>query len=757
MGLPVAAATVTATPTAPTVATPTAPTTATPTTATATTTKPTAPAAAAGKFPGEDPQGAGYVGRREVARRQAARDAEAAKKPATPNFGQQAAGYKSVNYAPNIKTGVGLPKPAAAAAPTKPGFLQTATDKIAAKKTTAPQPEMAEGAMPAAVIRIKEKIRQMSDAEKKEYFQGKTREQLQQLARRHGYGENSNVYAKYAAQGLNEFAPGGGGDDDIGDDPYKYPKPTRYRRSADYFGQFEADHFDREDFDDATGVFKGYWGRTPIAYFKFANPARTGGDDPGMGWYYEPQSGGSDNPAAGPAVDRSDERKQQELSMINAFLKSGNRPNPDSQIGQLMKKHGIAEGWRDEADDFSEWSDYVREKLSKSSNEQRLGLAKKLSQLEVKHFGSAINGGFDRATGKPIAGLGLTDTVKQILKSFGSEAEYTRQANAALNPQDGPAGNFSMPFGSVDVAGLEDASPEVLRVMKKAVMLGADVAAEARNFYKKHGTLTDQDLPKIQMSLANNASSEWNKQHGMAEGMTQAVDAKGRTQAQWLALVKAKFPPGGPVTVTKMIQAKMIDGPIIAYLSNGKQIGWKKVEQVDEIFNPSSSLAAFLRGVASVAGDLIPAALTGVGTAVAASALVGPLAGGLMGTTAGNALFQAMQNQQNRVPGMLQKLIEKHFGSEAEQTEFSVLHAKNAYQGQSEFRWRGKQWPVTLRKNDAEAIIEKNDKYWLDAEKQKAIDAEKAKDDMDKEQGVSESAGDELESMLKSAGLGRNR
>jgi hypothetical protein len=83
----------------------------------ATTSKPAAdttkPAAttAAGKFPGEDPQGAGYVGRREVARRQAARDAEAAKKPAAPNFAQQGAGYKNVTYAPNIKTGINLPKP----------------------------------------------------------------------------------------------------------------------------------------------------------------------------------------------------------------------------------------------------------------------------------------------------------------------------------------------------------------------------------------------------------------------------------------------------------------------------------------------------------------------------------------------------------------------------------------------------------------------------------------------------------------------
>ena len=144
---------------------------------------------------------------------------------------------------------------------------------------------------------------------------------------------------------LNEFAPGAGGDDEAGDDPYKYPKPKRYNRSADYFEQFEADHFDREDFDDDTGVFKGYWGSKQIAYFKFDNPARTGGNNPGMGWYYEPQSdGSSDNSTAAPAVDNADERKQQELSMIRAFLKSGNRPNPDSQIGRLMKKHGMTEG-----------------------------------------------------------------------------------------------------------------------------------------------------------------------------------------------------------------------------------------------------------------------------------------------------------------------------------------------------------------------------------------------------------------------------
>ena len=140
---------------------------------------------------------------------------------------------------------------------------------------------------------------------------------------------------------LNEFAPGAG--DEGGEDPYRYPKPERYARSADYFGQFEADHFDREDFDDAAGVFKGYWGSTPIAYFKFADPARTSGNDPGMGWYYEPESNGSSDAAsAAPAIDRSAERKQQELGMIDKFLKSGQTPKPGSQIYSMMKRHGLA-------------------------------------------------------------------------------------------------------------------------------------------------------------------------------------------------------------------------------------------------------------------------------------------------------------------------------------------------------------------------------------------------------------------------------
>ena len=161
-------------------------------------------------------------------------------------------------------------------------------------------------------------------------------------------GEGGDGGGGGGGESIGEFAVGGSGDDDRDADPYRYPKPEQYRRSVDFFGQFEADHFDHEDFDDDTGVFKGYQGRKQIAYFKFDNPEKTGSDDPGMGWYYEPEADSNDNNVSNkPAVDNSKQRKQQELSMINAFLKSGQTPKPGSQIYSLMKQHGVVENFAD--------------------------------------------------------------------------------------------------------------------------------------------------------------------------------------------------------------------------------------------------------------------------------------------------------------------------------------------------------------------------------------------------------------------------
>ena len=251
----------------------------------------------------------------------------------------------------------------------------------------------------------------------------------------------------------------------------------------------------------------------------------------------------------------------------------------DEKQGNVKHKRDLMPmeaGWKDEAEDVGEWTDYVKERLTKASPEQRLSLAKKLSQVEVKNFGSSLGGGFDRNTGKAKTGE-LTDTVRSALRSISA---------GRSSDGDGPAGNFSMPFGSVDIQGMENATPEELAVMKKAVMMGPQVAGAAAKLYRKNGTITSQDLKGIESDFEKASGIEFGKpmysspeakssrERAMAgEGMEGGVDAKGRTQQQWLKLVKAKFP------TARIMQARMIDGPITATLDDGRKLSWKKVEQ----------------------------------------------------------------------------------------------------------------------------------------------------------------------------------
>jgi len=99
-------------------------------TPTATPTTTTTPTTA--QFPGEDPQGPGYVGRREVARRQAARAAQATTTttPPTADYSRRASGYGSQNITTTPPTTTTTP-PTATPEPTP-----TTTPTAAA--TTAP-------------------------------------------------------------------------------------------------------------------------------------------------------------------------------------------------------------------------------------------------------------------------------------------------------------------------------------------------------------------------------------------------------------------------------------------------------------------------------------------------------------------------------------------------------------------------------------------------------------------------------------------
>jgi hypothetical protein len=64
------------------------------------------------------------------------------------------------------------------------------------------------------------------------------------------------------------------------------------------------------------------------------------------------------------------------------------------------------------------------------------------------------------------------------------------------------------------------------------------------------------------------------------EDMSRKTDAKGRTQQQWIQAVQQKFPDA------KIMQAKMIDGPVQAILPDGRKLSWNKAEHdVAEEYN----------------------------------------------------------------------------------------------------------------------------------------------------------------------------
>ena len=320
---------------------------------------------------------------------------------------------------------------------------------------------------------------------------------------------------------LNEFAPGAGGDDEAGDDPYKYPKPKRYNRSADYFEQFEADHFDREDFDDDTGVFKGYWGNTQIAYFKFDNPARTGGNNPGMGWYYEPQTNNrGDDTAAAPAADDSEERKQQELSMINAFLKSGNRPNPDSQIGRLMKKHGLAEGDLDNYQDLGVDMALARavelggtrhyELPKKDSNEPKSTIKKK--QEIHKGKGNKLK---DRIS--PTKNEGVDD--QQLTEQDLAEAVSTLElADFLFKGLEQKFPKIIERYGHEVVGNaIMDVAEENLDVssVSEVDMLIDDIIEKLQNYNGNDSGLTESTVSRLYYNVVGTSAPELRKDFGM--------------------------------------------------------------------------------------------------------------------------------------------------------------------------------------------------------------------------------------------------
>lgn len=188
--------------------------------------------------------------------------------------------------------------------------------------------------------------------------------------------------------------------------------------------------------------------------------------------------------------------------------------------------------------------------------------------------------------------------------------------------------------------------------------------------------------------------------------------------------------------------------------------------QIDEIFNPTGMISGIVRWAVNN-----PAIATGIGVlagggilaSTGGMAALGPLITAATSVTAGQGavglltldkLKELIQSDPSQAEGWFKQQIYKYIGDEADAKEFEILHAKTAYLGKDQmFRWRAKEWPVTMKHGEAEAFLEKADKYWLDSEKQKALDAEKANQPTATTGEPNQMKANELEE----AGYGRNR
>lgn len=101
---------------------------------------------------------------------------------------------------------------AKACAPREPMHDVTSDEKKKGNKAAVGVSEkgLKEGRMPASVIKHKQKLAGMTPEEKKKHFSGKSEEELKSMARRHGYGKDSDEYSKHVKEEqIDEKAPPG--------------------------------------------------------------------------------------------------------------------------------------------------------------------------------------------------------------------------------------------------------------------------------------------------------------------------------------------------------------------------------------------------------------------------------------------------------------------------------------------------------------------------------------------------------------------
>ena len=109
------------------------------------------------------------------------------------------------------------------------------------------------------------------------------------------------------------------------------------------------------------------------------------------------------------------------------YHKEGNKKMFGKTYPNCVKNEGVAEGWQEESQDLEDWSKEVNKRLYRAHESQRPALARQLSKLEQKNFGSSLNKG------------SLTELVHSALMAIqkGNMVHYDPQSVG------------SMPFGNI--------------------------------------------------------------------------------------------------------------------------------------------------------------------------------------------------------------------------------------------------------------------------------------------------------------------
>jgi hypothetical protein len=109
------------------------------------------------------------------------------------------------------------------------------------------------------------------------------------------------------------------------------------------------------------------------------------------------------------------------------YHKEGNKELFGKTVPNCVKNEGVAEGWQEESQDLEDWSKEVNKRLYRAHESQRPALARQLSKVEQKNFGSNLNQG------------GLTELVHSALMAIqkGNMVHYDPQSVG------------SMPFGNI--------------------------------------------------------------------------------------------------------------------------------------------------------------------------------------------------------------------------------------------------------------------------------------------------------------------